>query len=498
MGQEMSAAADQGGTLVCCMDRRRKLEQLRSPLGGAPRLVTPETEEEASSSASSRRRSRHLVLHMDINKTVLMSDQVASKPAKAMVNEVMADVAWGEDSGGRWVLAVEEPTATRPRQDLRSYAEWLEEAFPGRELKKRRNESLATFTAPGQPGEALARHAERLIACLTAPDGSEVRLIPAFFELLLWLKREKRSFSLCFRTFGEDLASTLEELNSFCEGRHRQFPGVRMDGSDGCPDYRVIGMDPTRCGTFHRKEDCTSLVMGTWEQPGEGRYRNATDRSLGFYSAFPDLKVISGLEAVHEFVHQSCSRCGTMGLRDHFQFWMEQGQTSKGGKLFFVDPSDARRNRHEMFFDDNIRYSDAFIVQVVNPLDPARSQWVTPLLRTHLCRATPWESVADRNWFVRQVQRLEDGFDRKLFVQRRLSARMRQISQAENVIDELKQLPAVAGRHLRERRHDRAVGEARTRAPRPEAQAEVEPYDPWRGHRRHDSELSIRSVDEGG
>lgn len=35
----------------------------------------------------------------------------------------------------------------------------------------------------------------------------KVRLIPAFFELLLYLKRKERSFSLCFRTYGQDQLS---------------------------------------------------------------------------------------------------------------------------------------------------------------------------------------------------------------------------------------------------------------------------------------------------
>merc|ERR1739838_846867 len=92
------------------------------------------------------------------------------------------------------------------------------------------------FTHAGNPGESYLEVAQQMRQELLSPDGSDLKLIPSFLDLLVHLKRSGRSFTLCFRTFGEDLASVAEDLNRFCEGKHPLYPGVKMDGSDGQPD----------------------------------------------------------------------------------------------------------------------------------------------------------------------------------------------------------------------------------------------------------------------
>ena len=43
----------------------------------------------------------------------------------------------------------------------------------------------------------------------------------------------------------------------------RAFFGIRMDGSDGDPDYRVKVDDPEKYGTWHRDES-GELSQGEW------------------------------------------------------------------------------------------------------------------------------------------------------------------------------------------------------------------------------------------
>ena len=112
---------------------------------------------------------------------------------------------------------------------------------------------------------------------LVLPNGSDCKLIPSFFDLLVHLKRSGRSFTVCFRTFGEDLPSVAEDYNNFCEGKHPLYPDVRMDGSDGSPDYRFSVTDGSKtCGTFHRDDNTISLILGTLEQAGEGEFNRLT------------------------------------------------------------------------------------------------------------------------------------------------------------------------------------------------------------------------------
>jgi hypothetical protein len=38
-------------------------------------------------------------------------------------------------------------------------------------------------------------------------------LIPSFFRTMIFLKKQKREFSICFRTFGKDLKNITWEYN---------------------------------------------------------------------------------------------------------------------------------------------------------------------------------------------------------------------------------------------------------------------------------------------
>merc|ERR1711879_192815 len=109
----------------------------------------------------------------------------------------------------------------------------------------------------------------------------------------------------------------------------------------------------------------------------------------------------------------------TLALRDYFLYWKSHDMTSAGGKPFFFKCSIQSRT-HELFFDDNIRYSDAFIVHPVDMSSPGKRQWPTMLLQTHMCRAEPLEFIFDKQYFVKQVARLEHNYNRKLIARKRL------------------------------------------------------------------------------
>jgi len=370
-----------------------------------------------------RRFSRHLVLNMDVNKTVIMTDAATGKTAEAVVNEELANACWGYEVDGQWRMQLAQPSVYRPpaepgEPEYVSYAEWVGAAFPGQEERPTRARLKGSFTCGDQPGSSLGELAKKMVGNLLRPDGGEVTLIPAFFELLLHLKRERRSFTLCFRTFGEDMEVIAEELTRFCEGKHPLYPGVRMDGSDGDPDYRLRLSDPDRFGTFHREDGQISLIMGTVEQPGEGRHRDVKDGAR-FYKGMPGVRILSGYPGVRDFLWKRCAVSGTIGLRDYYPYWKSKKMSSEGGKLFMFDPT-RQASQHALFFDDNIGFEDSHIVQPISLRDPERRFFTTALLQSHLCKAEPLEAISDPFYFVRHVQRLERGFERKLQAQEKL------------------------------------------------------------------------------
>jgi len=290
-----------------------------------------------------------------------------------------------------------------------------------------------------------------------------VQLIPAFFELLITLKEQKRSFTICFRTFGEDLCTVVDELNEFCEGLHPLYPGYRMDGSDGEPDYRVKHEDPKQCGTFYREDDVVALVMGTWQSPEREEVP-----SLSFYDNIPGVEVHKGnIETTYEFLRDKCSKPGTMALRDYFPYWKSKEMSACGGKLVFYDLH-PHADIHFIFFDDNIRYSNAYIVDARHACIDSKVPFIASLLQSHVCRAEPLESIMCKDYFVKHVERLEAGYERKWKARAKLQRYIK-----------LVKVLTFCGR---------AFKNAAELPP-------LEPYDPWHGQRVDDNSLSMPAAD---
>ena len=67
--------------------------------------------------------------------------------------------------------------------------------------------------------------------------------------MLIFLKKAKREFAITFRSFGEDIQSTIYEFNLFCNGEHPCYSGrggtplVKFDGSKGTKDLRIKDMN---------------------------------------------------------------------------------------------------------------------------------------------------------------------------------------------------------------------------------------------------------------
>jgi hypothetical protein len=184
-----------------------------------------------------------------------------------------------------------------------------------------------------------------------------------------------------------------------------------FDGSDGETDYRVNPGDVSRCGTFYRDNTSTSIVWGTWWQP-----EKEPVPSLACYDSMEGIDIVSGsLIEIGKHIRKRTRQAGTFAIRDYFLYWKGQDMTASGGKpLFFKFSKHAQT--HEVFFDDNIRFSDAHIVHPVDMTRGDRKTWAAPLLQTHLARAEPLEAIGDKNYFVKVLDRLECAYTRKLVV----------------------------------------------------------------------------------
>jgi len=250
-----------------------------------------------------------LLLHFDINKTILIADPASGITMPQMLNSLLSECVWGrvDEEKKAWQLVSQEPSIQSPESGLMTYGRFLETvAYPlitGAErsinegIKAMRRKMKITFTNQGQPGESFARHYEELLQALSISQEDKVRLaaefekqpsdpslsrlvarlhadgtvflLPSFFKLLLHLQHTKRDFALSLRTFGIDAAHAADEITAFASGTHPCYPGVAMDGRDGDVDLRM--KFPERASCWYRTNDGTFIIHNVPEDlPRDG------------------------------------------------------------------------------------------------------------------------------------------------------------------------------------------------------------------------------------
>jgi hypothetical protein len=238
----------------------------------------------------------HLTVHLDINKTVVMSDEVQGKTLNDVVNDMLCESCWGRvhklndddadvvkaaaashelnvlPDGSVWI-----PDATLPVTSLHAiataaatngativnYADFVRSVLTyGPEgaptipaVKKRRKDFLLSFTDANRSGAPWRPLVDHITAALrsdttggdggggSGSSGSAQKprlLVPAFYRMVDTLVAAQRNpasdftFSLMFRTFGTDLDDVRDEFNAFCVAR--KYDGSSSSGSSGSSD----------------------------------------------------------------------------------------------------------------------------------------------------------------------------------------------------------------------------------------------------------------------
>lgn len=215
---------------------------------------------------------KRLILHFDINKSILISDGAVGIKMDSMVNSIISECIWGKISttsnkfGHYWEMISNIPSHLPPQEALVNdcyvtFGDYLERHVAShpdfseakdnfcitRDKKKTLKE---TFTHRDCVGETCKDAYHKLLSALQyecTEDSNKIKhhhIIPSFFHMLAELtKRRDIMFKIIFRTFGNDISSVADDLNLFCEGRHptNKEGHIRMDGSvDGYEDRRLV------------------------------------------------------------------------------------------------------------------------------------------------------------------------------------------------------------------------------------------------------------------
>mmetsp|Transcript_42831 Transcript_42831/g.70205 ORF Transcript_42831/g.70205 Transcript_42831/m.70205 type:complete len:381 (+) Transcript_42831:144-1286(+) len=371
---------------------------------------------------------RKLLLHFDINKTLIVSDVAGGVGTEQMINSLLSEVAWGKINADTqaWELLSEEPSVCAPDESTgwMTFNEYLENILKPEKAQKRAVKT--SFTEEGKIGESFRPAYERILNALALPEdvraaaaaavpalaGGQCFILPCFFELLLALQARGRAFSLVFRTFGHDLPQIAEEFNAFCEGRHPCWPHARMDGTGGTADRRL--KLPQASGKFYRDGE-----------GGDGMHLAMIDSTTQL------VEISHGVEEVWKTIIEKSAGGTTLGLSDCYPWWRDNNESDTSGKLLLV-AGDEEHGEEEvgvaaeggapssappraaaaaaplaLFFDDNVERDRAHIVDVrraapgAPPVPFARSK------DRFIFKAEPFAAILDRQYYINALELLE-------------------------------------------------------------------------------------------
>mmetsp|Transcript_35360 Transcript_35360/g.55540 ORF Transcript_35360/g.55540 Transcript_35360/m.55540 type:complete len:241 (-) Transcript_35360:2698-3420(-) len=115
---------------------------------------------------------RKLLLHFDINKTLIVSDVAGGVGTEQMINSLLSEVAWGKINADTqaWELLSEEPSVCAPDESTgwMTFNEYLENILKPEKAQKRAVKT--SFTEEGKIGESFRPAYERILNALALPE----------------------------------------------------------------------------------------------------------------------------------------------------------------------------------------------------------------------------------------------------------------------------------------------------------------------------------------
>ncbi|KAG8557266.1 hypothetical protein GDO81_018389 [Engystomops pustulosus] len=324
---------------------------------------------------------RKLILHLDLNNTILVSDTATGQGPRAALNSYLSTVAWGRISAsGEWQLVSDRPSVRSPCDGAINYYTYFgrDGNFVnnkiGQSFRGVYDDHMKMLECPGKADERFTQQGE---------DGrSYYWILPSFFHMLESLHLEGRQFCVILRTFGVDLPSVLQSVHAALQGKHPQFPQLQQ-----VPLTTDLTVGKIRCS----KRDIV-VTHGSDRISTKPKERNV-------YQYFSSMD-------------------GIGGFQDHFDWWARNNFQAAGGKPFWIDPTDC--NTQHIIIDDNIRLSDQDTIvncRVLSDQKKGKESRKAPtselydicLVQTDLLRA-----IAEKDYFLDCIRLCEENYEQYL------------------------------------------------------------------------------------
>jgi hypothetical protein len=357
---------------------------------------------------------RKLVLHFDVNKTIVPVDSATGETVEAALNIYLSGMAWGKDREGVWHSSRHEPSSRPLDATDVSFYKFEEKRLLPQKSKDRAalRYHLTSFTDHPQ-GTTFKPYLNTLLDTLkwklpydeslhkemTVPGTKSSRfhfILPSFYTLLNYLIQEERDFTVVFRTYGSDAKGVLKSIKAtigsnmpFCHNLESLLEGF----SEEVPILRR-GED---FGTFRFLSEC----------------EDSCEKS----------EVCENCENVkndNEMYNYFSSRNGISAIRDDCEDWYKHGFDPTRGKPLWIDQSDP--STHHIFFDDNIRPGnvDSIVnVRVRESSGDFRNVSMAEeynYVNTNIVPVVFSEAILNNDYYIQKLKLCEDNYSKVLML----------------------------------------------------------------------------------
>lgn len=351
---------------------------------------------------------RTIVLHMDINRTIIQTDPAGGKTLDDVLNSNVAARVFGRNNAGTFEVtgsgfdSVESPPGAMtygdfvdavvqiPSEMTSGSAEEKREIWKGVSASRRR--LLHSFTHSTSVGAEFAHHVDVQRDALAETLARGMHIVPSFFNLVNRLSDLEWPFVLIFRTFGNDITKVLDEWNTFLQGDHL----VRPSG----PILAGMRDRVPQCGALFRCEQGMAIA---WNRnvavppppPGVDAAVLLPEEYLRSVEG-GNAHAVSFHQLYDELMSKTQQGGGVLGLIDYYHYWSQHAEHRSAGKCFPVDTSPEAP--FQVFFDDNIFIGDPSSIVDLRCATSGLPLSID-LEDNYCCHVLPYFAITDGDYF---------------------------------------------------------------------------------------------------
>merc|ERR1719440_1126151 len=365
-----------------------------------------------------------ILLHFDVNRTIVQIDSVQASTVDDGVREGIAELFWGrtsqEGDDSIWTWTGDEPSCSPPQgEGLVTYTDYCKSVIKNKkdrkaavrdfrlvreEHTKSRMQDMVQKTISRMRIDTGANLSEDKID--KCDEASFISIFASLFTLVAKLQRSQQRFAILFRSFGSDHKKVETEWNSFCEMRHPVFSKLLED--IGPLDGSVDGVPDRRCSSTHTVyRDAEGILLAldvnttgpenmTWDAWARQDPKPDSDTRDGrrYISEVLKLRTIEGVPALQRWLRDFLDSQATAAFKDDWAWWSFLKESPTAGKPMLLLPGE---DSHQFFFDDNVEFSDARIVDCRDvDFDPVPQSFA---MGRYYTKANPCEAVLDDDYF---------------------------------------------------------------------------------------------------